>query len=54
LAEILEVPQGLEDTAVVEQVREIDVGAEAILEADVDRVAVGRFGVDQKWRAAWT
>jgi hypothetical protein len=40
LAEVRGVAQWLEDAAVVDQVGEVDHGARAVLEADVDVVAV--------------
>lgn len=39
-AEVFEVAEGLEDPAVVEQVRKIDVGSQAILKSDMDRIAL--------------
>ena len=40
LAEVCGTAQWLEDAAVVDQVGEVDHGARAVLEADVDIVAV--------------
>lgn len=47
LAEVGGIAEGLEDAAVVEEVREVDIRGKAVVEADVDDIAFGGFGVDQ-------
>jgi hypothetical protein len=47
LAEVPEVAKGLKDAAIIEEVREINVGNKAILEADVDDVALEGLGVNE-------
>lgn len=50
-AKVLSVPQGLEDAAVVEEIRKVYVRSQPVLETDVDRVAIRGRGLHQKWRA---
>ncbi len=47
LAEVRGIAEGLEDAAVVEEVRKIDVSGEVILEADMNNVALEGLGVDE-------
>ena len=51
-AEVVGIAQWLEDAAVVEQVREIDLRARAVLEADPNPVAVSGFGFGEEGGAA--
>jgi hypothetical protein len=48
LTKVLQVPEGLEDATVVEQVREIDVSRQAVLKTDMNVVTVGGGGIDQE------
>jgi hypothetical protein len=46
-AEVIGIAQWFENTAVVDEVGEVDVPADSVLEADMDYVAVERLGLGE-------
>lgn len=52
MGEELRIAERLEDAAVGEQIAELEIGTDAVLEADADGMASERGGPNQLWCAA--